>query len=96
MSCLYLEAKWREDVVCTYLGHLILHDDKFREMPAAMREERSCYTCKGANEDSEKKHLRRLHRPTTYVQFVQVKVHSSLLYALYTAPSGIQPWYLGW
>jgi hypothetical protein len=88
--------------VCTYLGHLILRDEIFREMLAAMREcawareERSCYTCKGANEDSEKKHLRRLHRPTTYVQFVQVKVHSSLLYALYTAPSGIQPWYLGW
>jgi hypothetical protein len=30
------EAKRREDAVCTYLGHLILHDDKFREMLAAM------------------------------------------------------------
>ena len=30
------EAKRKEDAVCTYIGHLILHDEKYREMLATM------------------------------------------------------------
>ena len=34
------EAQRRKDAVCTYIGHLILHDEKFREMMHTMLEAR--------------------------------------------------------